>query len=115
MIELMDKAMTAPPTLEIFDKETVLVLKTAMPGMQKEDVHVDLVDGYIVIKADTEVKKDPYYSMERSFYEAFQVPFEVTPAQVTATLTDGVLEVQIPKPAPATPPPTPPATTIPVT
>jgi len=33
-----------------------------------------------------------------SFYRRLVLPFDVTPEQIKATLTDGVLEVRIPKP-----------------
>ena len=51
--------------------------------------------------------------MERnygSFYRTVAVPFDITPEQIKATLNDGVLEVQIPRPAEIKPQPT----TIPV-
>jgi HSP20 family protein len=106
----------APPT-DVYEKGDVLVFKVEMPGVAKEDVSIELYDGDLVIKgqatAEKEVKESAYYRMERTygkFYRRLPLPFEVKPEQITAALTDGVLEIQIPKP-PVTKPA---ATTIPV-
>jgi HSP20 family protein len=105
------------PRMDAYDKDNTLVLKAELPGLKKEDVRVEIEDGYLVIrgesKAEQEVKEDAYYRMERnfgSFYRSIALPYEVKPEQIKATLNDGVLEVQIPKPAEAKPQ----ATTIPV-
>lgn len=93
------------PRMDVFEKDNTLFLKTELPGLKKEDVQVQIEDGNLVIKgetkAETEIKEAAYYRMERSFgsfYRTLPLPFEVTPDQVQATLTDGVLEVVIPKP-----------------
>jgi HSP20 family protein len=100
------------PKMDAYEKDNTLVFKAELPGLKKEDVQVELDNGYVVIrgesKAEQEVKEDAYYRMERSFgsfYRRLPVPFDVTPEQVKASLKDGVLEVQIPKPAEATPKP----------
>ena len=73
-------------------------------------MQVEIYDGNLVIKveskAEKEVKEEAYYRVERncgSFYRSLPIPWEVTPEQIKATLTDGVLEVQIPKPAESKP------------
>jgi HSP20 family protein len=97
--------MTFAPRMDVFEKDNTLVFKAELPGLKKEDVQVEISNGNLVItgesKAEKEVKEDAYYRVERSFgsfYRSLPLPFDVTPEQVTATLTDGVLEVQIPKP-----------------
>ncbi len=101
------------PRMDVYEKDNKLVFKAELPGMKKEDVHVEIDNGYLVIrgeaKAETEVKEDAYYRMERrsgSFYRSVPVPPEVTPEQIEATLKDGILEVQVPKPTEAKPQPT---------
>src|SRR5690242_7361349 len=102
--------MTYAPRMDVYEKDDTLVLKAELPGLQKEDVQVEIYDGNLVIrgesKAAREVKKETYYRTERtfgSFYRSLPLPWEVTPEQIKATLADGVLEVQIPKPVAATP------------
>jgi HSP20 family protein len=98
--------MTFAPRMDVFEKDNTLVFKAELPGMKKEDVQVEISHGNLVITgestAEKEVKEDAYYRVERSygsFYRSVALPFDVTPEQVTATLTDGVLQVQITKPA----------------
>jgi HSP20 family protein len=109
--------MTFAPRMDVFEKDNTLVFKTELPGLKKEDVQVEISNGNLVIsgesKAEKEVKEEAYLRVERSFgsfYRSVPLPFDVTPEQITATLTNGVLEVQIPRPAE----PKPVATKIPV-
>jgi len=98
------------PRMDVFEKDNTLVFKAELPGLKREDVQVEIFNGYLIIKgeskAEKEVKEEAYYRVERtfgSFYRSLPIPWEVTPEQVKATLTDGVLEVQIPKPAESKP------------
>ena len=102
--------MTFAPRMDVFEKDNTLVFKAELPGLKKEDVQVEISNGNLVItgesKAEKEVKEDAYYRLERSFgsfYRSVPLPFDVTPEQITATLTDGVLQVQITKPVEAKP------------
>src|SRR6266699_4670792 len=104
------QAPTAPgtfwaPRTDVYEKDNTLVFKAELPGLTKQDVQVEIDSGYLVIKgeskAETGAKEASYYRLERSFgsfYRRLLLPFDVTPEQIQATLTDGVLEVQIPKP-----------------
>lgn len=101
-------AMTLPaymPRTDMFEKDGMLVFKVELPGLTKEDVQVELEGGELVVKgeskAEKETKEAAYYRMERkygSFYRRLPVPPDVKPEEITAVLTDGVLEVHIPKP-----------------
>ncbi len=101
------------PRMDVYEKDDALVFKAELPGLRKEDVQVEIYNGNLVIKGESksekEVKEEAYYRMERSFgsfYRSLPLPFEITPEQVQATLSDGVLEVQIPKPVETKAPPT---------
>lgn len=100
------------PRVDVFEKDGDLVIKAELPGAQKEDIEVTLEDDALVIrgekKAETEVKEEAYYRMERtygSFYRRLALPFETTADQIKATYTGGILEVRIPKPATTQPQP----------
>ena len=97
--------MTFAPRTDVYEKDGMLVFKAEMPGLTKEDVQVEVADGDLVIKGESKAEKETkdaaYYRMERTyggFYRRLPLPFEVKPEQITASLTDGVLEVQIRKP-----------------
>jgi HSP20 family protein len=94
------------PRIDVYEKDNAVIVKAELPGLKKEDVQVELDDGTLVIrgesKAESEVKDENYYRIERSFgsfYRRMALPFEVKPEQIQATMKDGVLEVRIPKPA----------------
>ena len=96
------------PRIDVFEQDGDIVVKAELPGAKREDIQVTLEEGDLVIrgerKAETEVKEEHYYRMERStgsFYRRVPLPFETTAETVTAAFTDGVLEVRVPKPVQA--------------
>lgn len=75
-----------------------------LPGVKKEDVHIDLRDGSLIISgqmhSEEEDEGTDYVRTERTygrFYRRLPVGYDVKPDQITATLKDGVLEVRIPE------------------
>ena len=100
------------PKVDVFEKNGDLVVKAELPGAKKEDIEVTLDQGYLMIRgqrrAESEVRDEHYYRMEQSygsFYRRLALPFETTADKITATYSEGILEIHIPKPA-AAPPPT---------
>ena len=98
--------LTWAPTIEVFEKDNRLFTKVDLPGLKKEDVKVEVTDGYLAIsgerKRDTEEKKDNVYRSEReygSFYRAVPMPEGIKIEDVKATFADGVLEVSVLVPA----------------
>jgi HSP20 family protein len=108
----LPEGFTAPrvaawsPRVDVFEKDSRLVTKIDLPGLKKEDVEVEFVDGRLVIfgerKAEAEKKEEDYYRCEReygSFYRTLPLPENVRFEDVKATFADGVLEVSVPLPA----------------
>lgn len=100
------------PRTDVYEKNGQLVVKVELPGVNKDDVKVEMDDGDLVIdgerKTESEVREEHYYRMERaygSFHRRLPIAFEVKTDQIKATYKDGVLEIQIPKPARTTPEP----------
>jgi HSP20 family protein len=100
------EGMAWSPKLEVFEKDNRLVTRVDLPGMKKEDVTVEVIDGQLTLsgerKRETEEKKDNVYRSEReygSFYRAVPLPKGVKPDDVKAVFTNGVLEVSVPLPA----------------
>ena len=98
------------PRMDVYDQDNAIVVKAELPGLKKEDVHVELADGSLVIwgesTTETEVNGDAYYRNERSFgsfYRRLPLPVDLNPDQIQATMSDGVLEVRIPRPAESKP------------
>lgn len=94
------------PKIDVFARDNFLVTRVDLPGMKKEDVTVEMTDGYLTLsgerKRETEEKKDNFYRTEReygSFYRSVPLPEGVKLEDVKATFTNGVLEVSVPLPA----------------
>jgi len=94
------------PKVDVFQRENRLVTRVDLPGMQREDVSVEVSDGHLVLsgerKRESEEKKEDFYRAEReygSFYRAVPLPEGVNLDDVKATFSDGVLEVSVPMPA----------------
>lgn len=94
------------PALNIKEDEKELALELRVPGMKKEDIHLDYKDGILTISGERneeneERDKDKYLRREftsYSFHRSFELPedrYDVANAQ--AAYRDGILEVTLPK------------------
>jgi len=92
------------PAVDLYEEGKDLVMKTDMPGVKKEDVHIDLSENVLTIsgekKMEETVEKGGLYRCERSygrFSRSFELPFDVDKEKITAILKEGVLEIRLPK------------------
>jgi HSP20 family protein len=97
--------MTWWPRMDIFEKKGKLVVQADLPGMTRENVHVAIEEGDLVLRGERteekEVSKESYYRSERtfgSFYRRIPLSFEIEPEKVDAAFRDGVLHVELPLP-----------------
>jgi len=100
------------PELEVFERDHGLIVRVDLPGLTKEDVKIEVVEGSLTIsgerKYETKKERPGWYSSERAygkFYRAIPLPEDVNAAEIKATFTNGVLEVTIPVAAKAIAPP----------
>lgn len=105
MARRFEKDLNFMPRIDVLQKDGNLVVKADLPGMKREDIHVELEEGNLVLKGErkeeTKVEKENYYKAEcafGSFYRRVPLTFAVKPEDITAKLTDGVLEVTVPVP-----------------
>ena len=90
---------------DVRETENTYEVDVDLPGFKKEEIDVDLKDGYLTISAakgldkDQKDKEGKYIrqeryagSMSRSFYVG-----DVEPDQVTAKYEDGILKLSVPK------------------
>ena len=84
-------------------------LDVDLPGFKKDEVTVDLKDGYLTISAakgldkDESNKKGKFLRHERyagSMSRSFYVGDDVESADVSAKFEDGILKISVPKAAP---------------
>ncbi len=77
---------TWTPRIDVFEKDHDLVVRCDLPGMKKEDVHVTMEEGDLVLfgerKEETETQKESYYRAEcnyGAFYRRLPLAFKVNP------------------------------------
>ena len=101
---------TWAPKVDVMTKDGNLVTRVDLPGVKKEDVLVEVQDGYLMLSGERmkEMKeeKDDVYREEReygSFCRTLPLPKGVKADDVKATVNNGVLEVTVPLPAAVAP------------
>ena len=92
------------PGVDIIDNENNMVIKADLPGVEKENVEVDVKDRVLTIKGErsyeNEIKEENFCRKERAygkFHRSFTLPTDVDPDSIKAEFKDGVLSIEIPK------------------
>jgi HSP20 family protein len=93
------------PQVEVFRRGDELVVRADLPGLNRDDVQVDVDNDVLTIagerKQEKEESREGVYRTERSygqFYRAIPLPENVDASKVKASFNDGVLEVTAPLP-----------------
>ena len=96
------------PAMDIFEEGGDIVMKAEIPGMKKEEIHVDIDERTVTVsgekKKEEKVERKDYVRLERtygSFARTFALPAEVQTDKARATFKNGVLEIRVPKTAEA--------------
>ena len=91
---------------DVRETEDSYVLDIDLPGFKKDEISIDLKDGYLSISAakgldrDQEDKKGKYIRQERyagACSRSFFVGEGVEPKDVSAKFEDGILKISLPK------------------
>ena len=91
---------------DVRETEDSYELDIDLPGFKKDEVNVELKDGYLTISAakgldkDQEDKKGKYIRQERyagALSRSFYVGDAVEPEDVSAKFEDGILTISVPK------------------
>jgi HSP20 family protein len=98
---------TRVPAVDLEDRDKDYVLKAEMPGFKKEDIEIEVKEDSVEITGTAgwkyDRKEQAYICKERacsSFYRSVDLPEEIKVDEVTADLSEGVLEITLPKKAP---------------
>jgi HSP20 family protein len=94
----------APP-IEVLERDGKLVVRTDLPGMNKDDVRVEVRDNNLIIegerKQERKEDREGYFLTEKvygKFYRAIPLPEGVNPDNAKATFKNGVLELTMDAP-----------------
>ena len=93
-----------PVHIEYKDKKNALELEAELPGVEEDDIHVELHDNLLTIRGEKKFEEDKEGEdgFTRRAYSSFQrsmsLPFDVDPDAVDAKFKNGVLKLTLPKP-----------------
>ena len=92
------------PAVELSENDHSYTITVEVPGVNKDDVHVDLHEGMLIIhgekKSEREEKKDRGRYIERSygsFSRSFTLPADADADRMEASFKDGVLKIVVPR------------------
>lgn len=98
-----DERLFSPPT-EITENEKNYFLSLDVPGIKKDDIKIEVLDGRLVISGErqSEQKTDTegYQRTEKTygtFKRSFSLPKAVDTENIQASHQHGVLEITVPK------------------
>jgi HSP20 family protein len=91
--------------VDIYEKDDHIVINAELPGVDKDDISVDVKGKLITLggerKVDEEIDDETYYRRERrhgKFERTFNLPFDVKGENVKANFNNGILKLEISKP-----------------
>lgn len=92
------------PNIDIVDRDSDILVRAEVPGVDKKDLSISLTDNLLTIKGETKSEKKEekgdYHRREISssaFARTFTLPGTVDSGKAAASLKDGVLEITLPK------------------
>lgn len=92
------------PRVDIYETNDDIVVECELPGMHKDDIHVDVEGDRLSIRGERNEEKETegrsYYRSERhyaSFDRSFTLPAGIEADQVEAEYRDGILSIVLPK------------------
>jgi len=90
------------PQIDIFERDSKLIIRADLPGMSKDDVTVDVTEDAVVIEGERKFEREEneqgMYRSERSygrFHREIPLPEGVKSENATASFKNGVLEVAL--------------------
>ena len=113
----MEKAFSSFPSIsmpkmpeascDVIDEGNQFRVKMDVPGIQKKDINLNVTDNSLEVSAEhkeeSEEKKKNYLRKERShvsYYRTLPMSEDAVSGKVKAKLTDGVLDITLPKAKP---------------
>ena len=91
------------PAVEIFESEGELNFSLEVPGLDKEDLNINVENGHLTISGEKRIETEEgkeYFRRERfygKFSRTFRLPDTVDTEKIKANLTNGVLRISMPR------------------
>ena len=91
------------PIVDVYYDKNDIVIKAELPGMEKDDVQVNLTDHLLPLKGEKKrqekIRDADYLYSERDyggFLRTLELPTDVQGEKVQASFKNGVLEIRLP-------------------
>jgi HSP20 family protein len=98
--------ITWAPALDMHESDDKLTVEVEVPGLDAKDIDISLEDDTLRIKGErkfaNEVKEENYHRIERAygyFERNIPLPRKVDEEKVAASVSEGVLRIELPKAA----------------
>jgi len=95
------------PALDMVDRDSEILVRADLPGLEQKDLHVNVENGVLTIRGSREEQREEgkqeegeYYCCERwsgAFVRSVTLPPGVDTEKIQATFRNGVLEIRVPK------------------
>jgi HSP20 family protein len=99
-----ERELLHPVNVEIRESDDLLTLKAEVPGFESKDLEISVEPDRLTLAGKREWTKEEQkekvlFSERRTnqLFRSLELPSEIIPEKVTATLKDGVLELKMPK------------------
>ena len=92
------------PSYDLIETEKEIVLKAEMPGVDPNNLEIDITDNILTIEGETKQEtvsqEESYHRIERrygSFSRSIPIPQRIVLSKVKATYKKGILTIVMPK------------------
>jgi HSP20 family protein len=93
------------PNIDIAETDKEIQISAEMPGLERKDVEISLEDNMLTVRGEKKVEdqqKDKSVRVSERTYGVFmrvlELPPGIDPSQIQATMSNGILNITIPKP-----------------
>jgi HSP20 family protein len=97
--DFADPASSTRFPVDLYQDKDHTYVRAELPGVSREDVNVEIVDGYLTITANRKsaTEKDRQPESTLSLTRSLELPDQVQTDQISANYENGVLTVTLPK------------------
>lgn len=104
LFESNTHAMGLTPDFEIKENKEGISITAELPGVAEKDINVTIENGILTISGEKRSEEtregETYYMAERNygaFSRSIRLPYETDEKKTSATYTDGILKLVIPR------------------
>jgi HSP20 family protein len=101
-----DKVQTTP-AVNVKQDEKQYTIEMSLPGYNKEDINIAIMDGKLVINSEVEKSTEDTYRLKEfsygAFIRSFNLPKDANQEDISAKVANGILHLTIGKTPEATP------------